>query len=179
MNTAVKSFVDKIPFKVTASPRIPVQIFVKSTLASSHYFCTKSRAMKKLLSTGYSSLSFNLAMLLLRISLGVLMIAHGYDKLVHFAKYRENFHNFLGLGQTASLSLSIFAEFFCSLFLIIGLFTRFTVIPLIINMLVAIFVIHNSDFFGQAEMASVFIAGFIAILLVGPGKASVDGIMGK
>lgn len=135
--------------------------------------------MKKLLSTSYTTFSFNTAMLLLRFALGILMIVHGYDKLVHFNAYRANFYNFLHLGQTVSISLSIFAEFFCALFLMIGLFTRLTVIPLIINMIVAVFFVHNSDFFGQGEKATLFLAGFLTILLLGPGKASVDGIMGK
>ena len=135
--------------------------------------------MRKLLSTSYTTFSFNTAMLLLRFALGILMIVHGYDKLVHFNAYRANFYNFLHLGQTASLSLSIFAEFFCALFLMIGLFTRLTVIPLIINMIVAVFLVHNSDFFGQGEKATLFLAGFLTVLLLGPGKASVDGIMGK
>jgi putative oxidoreductase len=136
-------------------------------------------AMKRLLSTSYTTFSFNLATLLLRFSLGILMIAHGYDKLVHFSAYKRDFYNFLHMGQTASICLNIFAEFFCSLFLMIGLFTRLTVIPLIINMVVAVFIVENSDFFGQGERATLFLAGFFAILLVGPGKASVDGIMGK
>jgi putative oxidoreductase len=135
--------------------------------------------MKKLLSTSYTTFSFNLAMFLLRFALGILMIVHGYDKLVHFAAYRDKFYNFLHLGQTFSLSLSIFAEFFCALFLMIGLFTRLTVIPLIINMTVAVFFVHNSDFFGQGETATLFLSGFLTLLLLGPGKASVDGIMGK
>jgi len=136
-------------------------------------------AMKKLLTTSYTAFSFNLATLLLRFALGILMIVHGYDKLVHFNAYKLTFFNFLHLGQTVSLSLSIFAEFFCALFLMIGLFTRLTVIPLIINMIVAVFFVHNSDFFGQGERATLFLAGYFALLLVGPGKASVDGIMGK
>ena len=135
--------------------------------------------MKKLLTTSYTAFSFNLATLLLRFALGILMIVHGYDKLVHFNAYKLTFFNFLHLGQTVSLSLSIFAEFFCALFLMIGLFTRLTVIPLIINMIVAVFFVHNSDFFGQGERATLFLAGYFALLLVGPGKASVDGIMGK
>ena len=135
--------------------------------------------MKRLLTTSYTAFSFNLATLLLRFALGILMIVHGYDKLVHFNAYKQTFFNFLHLGQTVSLSLSIFAEFFCALFLMIGLFTRLTVIPLIINMIVAVFFVHNSDFFGQGERATLFLAGYFALLLVGPGKASVDGIMGK
>jgi putative oxidoreductase len=135
--------------------------------------------MKKLLSTQYPGWAFNISMFLLRAGLGLLMIPHGYDKLVHFATYKKDFMNFLGMGGTISLALTVFAEFFCSIFLMMGLFSRLTVIPLIINMLVAIFKAHNGDIFGDGEHGSLYLIGYLAILLCGPGKASVDGIMGK
>lgn len=135
--------------------------------------------MRKLLSTKYSASAFNVAMLLLRVGLGGLMIPHGYDKLVHFASYRKDFINFLGIGSSISLALVIFAEFFCSLFLIFGLFSRLVVIPLIIAMTVAVVKAHNSEIFGEGEHAMLFIVGFLTILLVGPGKASIDGMTGR
>jgi len=132
-----------------------------------------------LLSTQYPAWAFNISMFLLRAGLGLLMIPHGYDKLVHFATYKKDFLNFLGMGGTISLALTVFAEFFCSIFLMMGLFSRLTVIPLIINMVVVIFKAHNGDIFGDGEHGSLFLIGYLAILLCGPGKASVDGIMGK
>lgn len=139
----------------------------------------KIKKMKKLLSTGYTDWAFNIAMLVLRVGLGLMMLPHGYDKLVHFAQKKNTFINFLGMGSTFSLSLSLFAEFFCAMFVIIGLFTRFTVFPLIVGMAVALFRAHNADIFGVGEKAALYLAGFIAIFLLGPGKASVDGMMGK
>jgi putative oxidoreductase len=136
-------------------------------------------SMKKLLSTHYSAAAFNLAILLLRIATGAIMMKHGYDKLVHFAEYKGKFMNFMGLGQATSLSLVIFAEFFCALFIIIGLFTRLAVIPLVIVMGVALFKAHNSDFMGEGETASLYFAAYVALLLVGPGRISVDGMVGK
>lgn len=135
--------------------------------------------MKKLLSTGYTDWAFNIAMLVLRVGLGLMVLPHGYDKLVHFAAKKNTFMNFLGMGSTVSLSLSLFAEFFCAIFVIIGLFTRFTVLPLVIGMSVAVFKAHDAAIFGGGEKAALYLTGFLAILLVGPGKASVDGMMGK
>ena len=120
-----------------------------------------------------------MAMLLLRVALGVLMMSHGYDKLVHFSEYKVGFHNFLGLGSTTSLLLVIFAEFFCALFITIGLFTRIIAVPLVINMVVVVFTVHKMDFFGKGELGALYLAGFIVLLLCGPGKASVDGIASK
>ena len=135
--------------------------------------------MKKLLSTKYSAGAFNAAMLILRLGVGVLMMNHGYDKLVHYGSRHNKFMDFLGLGSSISLALVIFAEFFCSLFIILGLFTRLAVIPLIIVMSVALFKAHKGEFFGDGEMAAVYLAGYITLLLVGPGRVSVDSMVGK
>ena len=133
----------------------------------------------KLMSTKYSASAFNFGMLLLRAGLGGLMISNGYDKLVNYGKYRGDFMNFLGMGSSLSLALLIFAEFFCSLFLIFGLFSRLVTIPLIIAMSVAVAKAHNLEIFGEGEHATLFIIGFLTILIVGPGKLSVDGMVGK
>ena len=135
--------------------------------------------MKKLFSTRYSAGAFSAAMLLLRIIAGGLMMNHGYDKLVHFSTYKPKFINFLGLGQGTSLCLAIFAEFFCALFIVLGLFTRLAAIPLIIGMCVALFKAHNGDFFGDGEMATLYLGAFLTLLLVGPGRASIDSMIGK
>ena len=50
--------------------------------------------MKKLLSTHYNAFSFNAAMLLLRLAMGMLMMSHGYDKLVHFSEKKALFYDF-------------------------------------------------------------------------------------
>lgn len=135
--------------------------------------------MKKLLSSKYSAGAFSTAMLVLRLGLGILMLMHGYDKLVHFAKYQNDFMNFLGIGSTMSLALVVFAEFFCSLFLILGLFTRLATIPLIIATCVMVFKVHKGEIFGDGEHAALYLIGYIVLLLVGPGKASVDNMIGK
>ena len=72
--------------------------------------------MKKLLSINYSDGAFNFAMLILRLVFGILIMNHGYDKLIHFGEKHSTFMNFMGIGSTVSLALVIFAEFFCGLF---------------------------------------------------------------
>ncbi len=135
--------------------------------------------MKKLLSISYSDWAFNLGMLLLRIGGGALMIPHGYNKLVHFSEMKNSFMNFLGLGSMLSLILVIFAEFFCSMFAILGLFTRLTVIPLVFEMGFAIFKVNKGDIFGEGSSAALFLSCFLVLMLCGPGKASVDGMINR
>ena len=135
--------------------------------------------MRKLLSTKYSAGAFNTAMLLLRLGMGILMMNHGYKKLLNFSTLQHKFTSFLGMGSTITLALVIFAEFFCALFIILGLFTRLAAIPLIIVMCVALFQAHDAQFFGKGEMASLYLTGFMVLLIIGPGKVSVDGLIGK
>ncbi|MGB8191981.1 MAG: DoxX family protein [Chitinophagaceae bacterium] len=135
--------------------------------------------MKKLTSTNYSAGAFNVAMLLMRIGFAGLMLPHGYDKLVKFATMKKDFIDFLGLGPTVSLAMLVFAEFFCSALLILGLFSRLACIPLIIAMAVALFKAHHGLIFSEGEHATLFLVAFSVILLLGPGKVSVDGMMGK
>jgi putative oxidoreductase len=135
--------------------------------------------MRKLLSTKYSAGAVTTAMLLLRLAVGLLMIHHGYQKLTHFNDTVSNMPSLLGMGQKVSALLIIFAEFFCSLFIIIGLFTRLSTIPLIIAMFVALFKVHNGHVFGNGETVALYLAGYFVLLIIGPGKVSVDGMMGK
>jgi putative oxidoreductase len=136
--------------------------------------------MKKLFSSKYSANAVNAGMLVLRLGLGILMlVGHGFQKITHFSQTAEHMPNLLGMGSTVNAALIIFAEFFCSLFVILGLFTRFACIPLIIAMSVALYRVAHLDFFGQGHLAAIYLTGFITILLIGPGKVSVDGMIGK
>jgi putative oxidoreductase len=133
--------------------------------------------MKRLTSINYSNSAFNIGIFILRVTVGALLVVHGYDKLVHFSEMKNNFMNFMNIGKSLSLSLVIFAEFFCSMFLIAGLFTRLVVIPPIIVVAVALFQAHHFDVFGQGEKAALYLAAFLTILFVGPGKISIDGMI--
>ncbi|MGE5108980.1 MAG: DoxX family protein [Sphingobacteriales bacterium] len=138
--------------------------------------------MKKLLSTNYSELSFNISLFLLRVVPGLLILAdYGYGKLVNFSSKKDSFMNFMGIGSTTSLALVIFAEFFCAFLLIIGLINRLTVIPLVITMAVVVFKVDHGNIFGRGtnEIPALYLCAFTAVLLLGPGKFSVDGAMGK
>jgi putative oxidoreductase len=135
--------------------------------------------MAKLLSTRYSDTAFSIALFLLRVAAGILMLKYGYDKLQHFSKYAEHFSDPFHIGTSLSLSLVIFAEFFCSILIIAGLFTRIATVPLIVDMAVALFYAHHGQVFGDGQKAALFLVIFITILFVGPGKFSLDKMIGK
>ena len=108
-----------------------------------------------------------------------MLMKHGLDKLMHFSQKAGGFADPFGIGSTASLSLAVFAEFFCAVFIILGLFTRLATIPLIIAMSVALFVAHQGDFFGKGELAGLFLIVFVTLLFTGPGKVSLDRLISK
>lgn len=123
--------------------------------------------------------NLNWGLLLFRASFGVLMIVnHGWSKIVKYETLKDEFFNFLNLGSHISLILTLFAEILCALFLILGLYTRLALIPLIIAMLVAMYV-KNWDIFAGAEMSFLYCISFLVLFITGPGKYSIDARMTK
>lgn len=135
--------------------------------------------MKNLNTTGYNKTLLDWALLAVRIFVGVAMLTHGFPKLMMLLSGKIEFMNFFGIGQKTSLILAVLAEVLCSLFILMGLFTRFTVIPLIITMLVAIFIIHGNDPFDKKEMALLYLFHYILIFVVGPGSISIDRMINR
>jgi putative oxidoreductase len=136
--------------------------------------------MRRLLTTSCTDTSFNIAAFLLRVTFGSLIfIQHGLPKIQTFAERQSTFYDPFGVGHTASLLLVIFAEAFCAVFVVIGLFTRLAVIPLIITMVVIVFLNQKGAPLAKVEMPVLFMGAFLAILFMGSGKYSVDGALGK
>lgn len=117
-------------------------------------------------------------LLLLRLTVGVFMLTfHGLPKLQNFAELSQNFPPMLGMSSQMGLVLIIFAEFFMSIALILGLFTRLATIPLIIGLGVASFVAHAGDPIAAREMSLLYFLIYVVILLTGPGKISLDTLI--
>lgn len=123
--------------------------------------------------------SIDIGLLLIRITLAVLMIPHGYSKLVSFAERADRFPDPFGVGSPVSLGMVVFAEFFCSILLFLGLFTRFALLPLITAMAVAALIIHAGDPLDDKEHALLYLLSFISLFITGPGAWSLDGLLKK
>lgn len=135
--------------------------------------------MKKLLLNS-KPINHDLGLLILRLFVAITMLAsHGWGKMMKLIAGDTGFADVFGMGETASLILAVFAEVLCSLFLALGLFTRASLIPLIITMLVAVFVIHGDDPFGKKEFGLLYLIPYITLLLTGPGKYSLDKQISK
>jgi putative oxidoreductase len=135
--------------------------------------------LKKIFNTKYSDMGISLATLILRLALGGLMLHYGYNKFMHFGEKSATFPDPFHIGHASSLVLVIFSEFFCSIFIMLGLFTRFACIPLISTMAVVVFHVNHGKIFGDNENAALYLAGFIALFFTGPGKISMDRMIGK
>lgn len=127
--------------------------------------------------SGYP-IMLNLGLLFLRVSLACLMLfAHGLPKLMKFGELSSKFPDPLGVGSTTSLVLAIFAEVACAVLMALGILTRFSAVPLIVTMTVALFVVHADDPWKAKELSAVYLAGFISVLLAGGGLFSLDAVL--
>jgi putative oxidoreductase len=139
--------------------------------------------IKKLFAPGNDSALTSFALLVLRVWLGAAMLfIHGLDKLTHYSDMAPKFADPLGIGPQASLALVVFAEVVGALLLILGLLTRFAALTLMIDLGVAFLMVHNMKLtgHGSGEMAFIYLAGYVALLIAGGGTFSVDkSLFGK
>lgn len=136
--------------------------------------------MKKVLSISNAPKSFDVILLLTRIAIAAMMLAHGLPKMgMLFAGGDVKFASIFGMGAEISLALAVFAEVFCSILVMVGFGTRLAVVPLIITMGIAVFYIHASDPFSKQELALHYILVYILLLFAGSGRYSIDGVLYK
>lgn len=126
-------------------------------------------------------MDFNsLGIVIMRLAFGLsIALCHGLPKLLDFGNKMHTFPDPIGVGSPVAFTLIVFAEFFCGLAVVIGLFTRFAAIPLVIGMAVAVFVVHGADPFAKKELAFLYLAAFGALIATGPGRFSADFIFRK
>lgn len=120
----------------------------------------------------------SLLLLAVRIIFGILLMNHGIQKWSNFQELSTAFPDPLGIGSPISLGLAIFGELVCSMAFIVGFLYRLAMIPMIFTMIVAFFIVHANDVFAVKEMAFIYLVVFIIMYITGPGKFSIDHIIG-
>ena len=122
-----------------------------------------------------------LGLLVLRLSLGAIMIAHGFPKVFGGIHHHMEFVRSLGIpGWMAYLSTT--AEFGGGILLVVGFLTRFAALCVLIDMLVAIFAVHwKNGFLGQGNYQFPMALAAIAFSLVffGAGPIAIDWLWGS
>lgn len=125
------------------------------------------------------SLVGHIGLLALRVIFGGSMFfGHGLGKLMAFSQSAHTFPDPLGIGPTASMAGAVAGEAFAAILVIVGGATRLACIPLLATMGVAAFIIHAADPFQKQELALLYFTAFAAIFLLGPGRFSLDDMLG-
>ena len=136
--------------------------------------------MNYLNTTNSNSVFKDIILLVVRVFIGFAMLSHGFHNLQMLLEGGKiEFFDFLGLGPTISLTLTVFAEFVCSILLILGLFTRVALGFLIFTMIIAGFVVHGADPFEKREMSLIYLSVYLLLITFGPGNISVDYMIEK
>jgi len=131
--------------------------------------------IRNIFNPGNYSQKINFILLLLRLAAGVFMLTHGigkFSKLVGDEPIK--FADPMGVGLTTSLALTVFAEVFCSAFLILGMATRLAAVPLFITMFVVVFIVKANKEFGDMELPLLYLVIYLVIVIAGAGKYSLD-----
>lgn len=125
----------------------------------------------------FESTKTSALLLVSRIAFGLSFAQHGLQKLLNFQATAAQFPDPIGFGSDVAVGLSIFGELVCGLALVLGFLTRLTLLPMIVTMLVAFFVVHGGSV-TDGELAFLYLVIFILLWFAGPGKYSVDGYVG-
>jgi putative oxidoreductase len=119
----------------------------------------------------------------LRAAVGLVFMLHGWQKL--FELGLPGVAGFFGqLGLPAPLmvaTLVALLEFAGGAALLAGLFTRWLAIPLALDALAALLLVHRPNGFfvqnGGYELVLLLLAGSVALALAGPGAVALDRII--
>jgi putative oxidoreductase len=126
------------------------------------------------------------APLMVRVIVGVIMFAHGLMKLQNGpAKFGLGLAE-MGVPAPVFMAYVVtFTELVGGALLVVGLLSRLAALALTINLIVAILLVKLEVGLiaargggTGAELDLALIAGFLAILLAGPGPISVDRALG-
>jgi putative oxidoreductase len=123
----------------------------------------------------------SVALLVARLTVGVLFVSTGWGKVHNLAKVTEYFGELHIPAPAFNAPLASFTELGCGALLVLGLASRLAAVPLMVTMTVAILTaklaeIHGlPDLFGEVEWT--YLVLLLVIVVFGPGKASLDALV--
>jgi putative oxidoreductase len=123
--------------------------------------------------------------LVLRLSVGILLLMHGLFKLLHGISGISALIQANGWPVWIAYGVYI-GEIIAPALLILGLFTRAGAAVIVVNMLVAVYLAHGHQLFHLTksggwllELQGLYLFGALAITLLGAGRFSVGGTRGR
>ncbi len=126
----------------------------------------------------------DLGKLILRLSLGILVLLHGIAKLGGVGWLTGML---AGIGLPGFVAYGVYiGEILAPILIILGVYTRIGGVILIINMLFVLGLVHMGELFslgksgGYAlELQAMFLFGAVAVTLLGAGRYSLAGRSGR
>jgi putative oxidoreductase len=123
---------------------------------------------------------FNWTMLLFRIIVSLeLMMVHGFKKIGIGVSAAEQIPNPLHLPETINNVFAISANILFPFFVIIGFCTRVSTLPTLAVTLTGYFILHWNDAALVRDTPFMYSIVFLLILIIGPGKYSIDNYIYK
>jgi putative oxidoreductase len=123
--------------------------------------------------------------LILRVILAALVLFHGVSKLIGGIGFITGMLEKAGLPGVFGYLVYI-GEVIAPLMILFGVYTRAAALVVVINMVVALLLVHTSQFFtvnetgGWAlELQAMYLGGAIVVALLGAGRYSVGGAAGR
>lgn len=124
--------------------------------------------------------STSIGILILRLSIGLMMLLHGIAKLMHGIAPIEEM--VIGAGMPAFFAYGVYiGEVIAPLLIILGIATRASSLVFVINCLVAIFMVHSTQLTrltqqgGWAiELLGLYLFGALALVFMGGGKFAIS-----
>ncbi len=123
------------------------------------------------------SATLSLALLVLRVLLGLGLLTHGLYKVAHFSEVSKNFPAMLGLSMPMSVVGAIVGEVILNALVIVGLFGQLAAIGVAVMFLMIYFIVHGGMEFAKRELAYLYGIGYITLAITGPGAYSLDALL--
>jgi len=123
--------------------------------------------------------STDLGLLVLRVWLSLsLLLLHGLGKADRLMADEIAFRSVFGLSPALSLGLAVLGEVVAPILLVLGLASRWAAAVCSIMMAMALLIGHGGALSGErsGELPFIFLAGFLALVITGPGRFSIDGM---
>lgn len=133
--------------------------------------------IKKLLLLDFWPTRIDVALLVLRISTGLLLFTkHGLEKLLNFSAMAQHFPDPLHIGSSPSLAFALISDAICSILLVLGLGTRVAALFIAINLIAAFSLVHHLALFSpmNGELPCVYLGVALTLVLSGGGRFSLD-----
>ena len=122
----------------------------------------------------------DIAKLIIRLSLGIMMLFHGVDKIINGIGGVKHLTTNAGLPEFLAYGVYV-GEVVVPIFIILGLYARVASVVLSLNMMMAIFLAYGGSLFELGkhgapviELPLFYLVLSVSVLLLGSGRYSVN-----